>query len=398
MSRVRVVGGGAWGTALASVLADNDHDVALWAREPEVVASVNEAHRNELFLPDVRLPESLRATSDLRGTVAEADVLVNVVPSQHVRSVWTEVSGVIRDDALMVSASKGIETTTLERMDEVMEELLPPEAFSRFSVISGPSFAREVGERQPTLVVAASRELEAAEQVQSLFQNGYFRVYTNTDVVGVELGGALKNVMALAAGVATGLGFGHNTLAALITRGLAEMTRLGVAMGARPETFSGLAGMGDLVLTCTGSLSRNRSVGVRIGQGERPEDILGEMRAVAEGVKTVQAVHQLSRQYGVEMPISEQVYAMLMEGLPPGEYEARVTLSENVVEALLAETAGFDLVSVGATRSTTLAQALFGSIPERIGEEAAATVAIVRGPREEPRTVVEALVERFTGS
>jgi len=319
VSRVRVVGGGAWGTALASVLADNAHDVVLWAREPEVVASVNESHRNEAFLPEVQLPEALRATSDLAEAVSEAEVLVNVVPSQHVRSVWSGIAPSVPSDALVVSASKGIETTTLERMDEVMGEMIPAEAFRGFSVISGPSFALEVGQRQPTLVVAASRELDVAERVQHLFQNSYFRVYTNTDVVGVELGGALKNVMALAAGVATGLGFGHNTLAALITRGLAEMTRLGVAMGARPETFAGLAGMGDLVLTCTGSLSRNRTVGVRIGQGERPEDILGEMRAVAEGVKTVQAVHQLSRSHGVEMPISEQVHAMLTEGLPPGE-------------------------------------------------------------------------------
>ena len=319
MTKVRVIGGGAWGTALAAVLADNGHDVLLWAREPEVVQSINDQHRNELFLPDVDLPEALKATSELSLAAADAQVLVNVVPSQHVRSVWSGIAASVPKSALVVSASKGIETTTLERMDQVMEELLPPEAFRGFSVVSGPSFAREVGQRQPTLVVAASRDLEAAERVQGLFQNRYLRVYTNTDVIGVELGGALKNVMALAAGVASGLGFGHNTLAALITRGLAEMTRLGVAMGARPETFAGLAGMGDLVLTCTGSLSRNRTVGVRIGQGERPEAILGEMRAVAEGVKTVLAVHELSRKYGVEMPISEQVHAMLTEGLPPRE-------------------------------------------------------------------------------
>jgi glycerol-3-phosphate dehydrogenase (NAD(P)+) len=314
-----VVGGGAWGTALASVLADNGHQVLLWALEPEVVEGINADHRNDGFLPGVELPEGLRATSDLEGAVADAEVLVNVVPSQHVRGVWSEIAPSVPEDALVVSASKGIETRTLERMDQVLGELLPAATFEGFSVLSGPSFAREVAERQPTLVVAASRDMEAAERVQALFQNPYFRVYTNSDVIGVELGGALKNVMALAAGVATGLGFGHNTLAALITRGLAEMTRLGVAMGARPETFAGLAGMGDLVLTCTGDLSRNRSVGVRIGQGERPEDILGDMRAVAEGVKTVQAVHDLARRHGVEMPISEQVHAMLTEGLPPRE-------------------------------------------------------------------------------
>ncbi|MEJ2541375.1 MAG: NAD(P)-dependent glycerol-3-phosphate dehydrogenase, partial [Gemmatimonadota bacterium] len=281
MTAVRVVGGGAWGTALGSVLADNGHEVVLWAREAEVVQGINQRRRNELFLPDVELPPGLRATDDLAGAVGSGEVLINVVPSQHVRSVWGPVAGAVSDDALVVSASKGIETRTLERMDEVLGDLLPASVMARFTVLSGPSFAREVADRAPTLVVAASRDRTAAERVQELFLNDYFRVYTNTDVVGVELGGALKNVMALAAGVAAGLGFGHNTLAALITRGLAEMTRLGVAMGARRETFSGLAGMGDLVLTCTGDLSRNRTVGFRIGRGERPDDILGEMRSVA---------------------------------------------------------------------------------------------------------------------
>jgi glycerol-3-phosphate dehydrogenase (NAD(P)+) len=319
MTAVRVVGGGAWGTAIAAVLADNGHDVVLWARESEVVESINRDHENVPFLPGLPLPEGVRATGDLWEAVSSGEILVNVVPSQFVRSVWSEVGDAVADDALVVSASKGIETRTLERMDEVMAEVLPSPVLSRFTVLSGPSFAKEVAERAPTLVVAASDDPAAAERVQLLFQNRYFRVYTNPDVIGVELGGALKNVMALAAGVAAGLGFGHNTLAALITRGLAEMTRLGVAMGARRETFSGLAGMGDLVLTCTGDLSRNRTVGFRIGQGERPEEILGEMRSVAEGVKTVQAVKALAARHGVEMPISNEVYAMLMEGRAPRE-------------------------------------------------------------------------------
>ena len=319
MTAVRVVGGGAWGTALGAVLADNGHDVVLWAREPEVVESINREHENVSFLPGLPLPEGLRATGDLWEAVSSGEILVNVVPSQFVRSVWSEVGDAVADDALVVSASKGIETRTLERMDEVMADVLPESVMARFTVLSGPSFAKEVAERAPTLVVAASRDPAAAERVQHLFQNRYFRVYTNPDVIGVELGGALKNVMALAAGVAAGLGFGHNTLAALITRGLAEMTRLGVAMGARRETFSGLAGMGDLVLTCTGDLSRNRTVGFRIGQGERPEEILGDMRSVAEGVKTVQAVTALAARHGVEMPISNEVYAMLMEGRAPRE-------------------------------------------------------------------------------
>lgn len=316
---VTVLGGGAWGTALASVLAKNGHQVSLWAREEEVVEAVNLRNRNEIFLPEVPLPHSLGATGDLAVAVESAHVLVSVVPAQFVRAVWETVADRVRPDALVVSASKGIETRTLERMDQVLGDVLPPAIMERFTVLSGPSFALEVGQEAPTLVVAASRNAAAAEATQSLFQNRFFRVYTNPDVVGVELGGALKNVIAVAAGVAAGLGFGHNTMAALITRGLAEMTRLGVAMGARRETFAGLAGMGDLVLTCTGELSRNRTVGVRLGQGETLEQILGPMRTVAEGVKTVQAVHLLAAKHGVEMPITAEVYAMLTEGRPPRE-------------------------------------------------------------------------------
>ena len=317
-ARIAVVGGGAWGTALASVLARNGHEVVLWARE-EVVRGVNTLRRNPLFLPDVELPEGLGATDRLEEAVESAQVLVNVVPSQFARSVWEPVAGAVAGDAVVVNASKGIETATLKRMDEVFAELLPARVMDRFTVVSGPSFALEVAHQAPTLVVAASRSLEAARRVQGLLQNGSFRVYTNPDVVGVELGGALKNVIAVAAGTAAGLGFGHNTMAALIARGLAEMTRLGVAMGAQRETFSGLAGMGDLVLTCTGELSRNRTVGFRLGRGEALQEILGPMRAVAEGVKTVQAVRVLAERHGVEMPISEEVHAMLTEGRSPME-------------------------------------------------------------------------------
>ncbi len=225
----------------------------------------------------------------------------------------------IDPSALVVSASKGIELRTHRRMDEVLTAVLSPEQMEGFTVLSGPSFAREVAEEAPTAVVAASRLLDAARRVQDLFQTGYFRVYTNPDVIGVELGGALKNVIALAAGVAAGLGFGHNTMAALVTRGLAEMRRLGVAMGAQPSTFSGLAGMGDLVLTCTGELSRNRTVGFRLGKGEALESILAEMTAVAEGVKTAEAVRDLGTEYGVEMPITEEVFGMLVLGTQPAQ-------------------------------------------------------------------------------
>jgi glycerol-3-phosphate dehydrogenase (NAD(P)+) len=318
---VSVLGAGAWGTALASVLARNGHAVTMWAREPEVVESVNRRSENELFLEGIALPDSLRATGSLEEAVSGAGVIVSVVPAQYVRSVWSGLAERVGADALahtlVVSASKGIETTTLERMDQVLGEILPAGARERFTVLSGPSFALEVAQELPTLVVSASHLSDAAEEVQTLFQNRSFRVYTSSDVVGVELGGALKNVIAVAAGAAAGLGFGHNTMAALITRGLAEMTRLGVAMGARRETFAGLAGMGDLVLTCTGELSRNRTVGFRLGQGEALDDILGPMRTVAEGVKTVQAVHALARRHGVEMPIAAEVHAMLTEGRAP---------------------------------------------------------------------------------
>jgi glycerol-3-phosphate dehydrogenase (NAD(P)+) len=316
--RTAVVGAGSWGTALASVLAKNGHEVTLWALEAEVVRSVLARHRNDIYLPDVDLPD-LHATDDLAEAVAPAELVVSVVPAQFVADVAARAMPHVRDDALVLSASKGIEIRSLRRMDQVMEEFLSPDQMARFSVISGPSFAVEVARELPTAVVAASHDPDAARQVQAAFQNRFFRVYTNPDVIGVELGGALKNVIALAAGVAAGLGFGHNTRAALITRGLAEITRLGIAMGARRETFSGLAGMGDLVLTCTGELSRNRTVGFRLGQGETLDEILHDMRAVAEGVKTTQAVRELAARHGVEMPITAEVHAMLSEGRRPRE-------------------------------------------------------------------------------
>lgn len=316
MSRVTVVGAGSWGTALASVLAKNGHEVRVWALEEEVVTALNERRRNPLYLPDIDLPE-VYATRDLAEALDGSELAVSVTPAQHARSVWTEGAAHLAPDTIVLSASKGIELKTLLRMDQVFGEILPDEVMARFSVISGPSFAVEVAREAPTAVVAASADEAARRRVQALFQTRFFRVYTAPDVIGVELGGALKNVVALGAGVAAGLGFGHNTMAALITRGLAEITRLGLAMGARRETFSGLAGMGDLVLTCTGELSRNRTVGFRLGRGETLEEILSEMRAVAEGVETVRAVRDLSRRHGVEMPITDEVYAMLVDARPP---------------------------------------------------------------------------------
>ena len=317
MRRVAVIGAGSWGTALAALLAKKGCEVRLWAFEPEVAEEIQGLGENRTYLPDVKLPLNLECTADLETALSGAGVVLSVSPSQFVGSVMSEAAAYMEEDVLVVSASKGIETSTLRRMDEVLTGVLSPRQMAGFCALSGPSFAREVAEEAPTAVAVASRSENAARQVQELFQTGYFRVYTGVDVIGVELGGALKNVIALGAGVTAGLGFGHNTLAALVTRGLAEIRRLGVAMGAQASTFSGLAGMGDLVLTCTGSLSRNRTVGFRLGQGETLETILGDMTAVAEGVKTAQAVHDLAERYGVEMPISEEVYGILVMGTQP---------------------------------------------------------------------------------
>jgi len=315
---IAVVGAGAWGTALAALLAKKGHAVTIWSYEPEVADSINQRHLNP-YLVDVALPEGLRADTDLAGVVKGAAVVLSASPSQFVGSIMAQAADSLASEALVVSASKGIELGSLRCMDEVLDWVLPPEHMQRFCALSGPSFAREVADGLPTAVVVASRTAEAAERAQDIFQTPYFRVYTNSDVVGVELTGALKNVMALAAGITVGLGYGQNTMAALITRGLAEMTRLGVAMGAESATFSGLAGMGDLVLTCTGSLSRNRTVGVRLGQGECLDEILADMTAVAEGVGTAAAVHELAARHGVEMPIVEQVYQIVMEDKRPAD-------------------------------------------------------------------------------
>ena len=316
--KVGVLGAGAWGTALAMVLARKGHDVALWSHDPSVADHVARTGESP-YLEGVTVPSSIRIGSDVTAAVEGAEMLVSVSPSQFVRSVMIQAAPAMADDAVVVSASKGIELESLKRMDEVVSEVLSGDAIGRFAVLSGPSFANEVAGEMPTAVVAAARTEAVAASVQRAFQTGYFRVYTTTDVVGVELGGALKNVIALAAGVAAGLGFGHNTLAALMTRGLAEITRLGVAVGARRETFAGLAGMGDLVLTCTGSLSRNRTVGYRLGQGASLEEILADMSAVAEGVRNAEAVCALADRHGVEMPITREVHAIVHEGRDPAE-------------------------------------------------------------------------------
>jgi glycerol-3-phosphate dehydrogenase (NAD(P)+) len=313
MRRIGVLGAGTWGTALANLLAKKGHDVTVWSFEPEVTDSINHEHENVRYLKGIPLERGLRATSSVADAVRDTNVVVSVTPAQHVRRVMQTASPAMREDALIVSASKGIETSSLDTMAEVLEEELPG-ARQRAAYLSGPSFALEVAREQPTAVAMASYSELAAAHAQELFQAPYFRVYTNSDVIGVELGGSLKNVVAIAAGMASGLGLGHNALAALITRGLAEMARLGVARGANPLTFSGLAGMGDLILTCTGELSRNRSVGVALGQGRSIQEILGGMYMVAEGVDTTRAAHALARKAGIEMPIVAQVHAVLFEG------------------------------------------------------------------------------------
>ena len=324
---VAVVGAGAWGTALAKLLAEKGEAVALWCREPAVAASIRDRQVNEAFLPDVPLPATLEATNELAGAVEGRDLIVLAVPSQFLRSVVEELASHVGRKQRFVSATKGIEEGTLLRMSEVVADAL---AFTPvLTAISGPSFAKEVSRGEPTALVAASASEGSAETVQRQLSAKSFRVYTSDDVVGVELGGALKNVIALAVGVASGLGLGYNPKAALMARGLKEIERLAEAMGGKRETLSGLAGMGDLVLTCTGELSRNRTVGVALGQGQALDTILGKMRQVAEGVSTTHAAVALARRHRVEMPI-----AVEMERLLLGEVTAPQAMEELLARPL----------------------------------------------------------------
>ncbi|HEX7335603.1 MAG TPA: NAD(P)H-dependent glycerol-3-phosphate dehydrogenase [Gemmatimonadales bacterium] len=311
MTSIAVLGAGSWGTTLANLLAAKGERVKLWAYEREVVEAINRTHENPVFLAGVRLEPALRAYGDAREAVAGVPVIVSVAPSHAVRSVIRGLEGCVERDTLVVSATKGIETDTLALMSNVFEECLPQ---VRFAALSGPSFAQEVCEGQPTLVVAASRDEATARDAQRIFATPKFRVYSHNDVVGVELAGALKNVIAIAAGILEGLGMGHNPRAALITRGLAEITRLGLALGASPLTFAGLAGMGDLILTTTGSLSRNRALGVALAEGQTLEQYRAMHRSVAEGANTSKAGAALGHRMGVELPIIEKVCEVLFSG------------------------------------------------------------------------------------
>lgn len=324
IGKAAVVGAGAWGTALAQVLARDGGEVALWSYEPEVADEINRHRENRTYLPGCPLSGAITATSDLAEAVGGARLVVSVSPSQTVRKVMGEAAPHLLGDAIIVTASKGMETGTHLLMSQVLAEVLPESLHPRIAALSGPSFAVEVAKSMPTAVSVAARDQKVAEAVQQAFNCRFFRTYWQEDVIGVETGGALKNVIALAAGIADGLGFGHNSRAALITRGIAEIGRLGAKMGAKPITFLGLSGIGDLVLTCTGELSRNRTVGVRLGQGEKLPAILASMRAVAEGVKTCGAANELAARFGVEMPISAKVGEILNEGKDPREAVAEL--------------------------------------------------------------------------
>jgi Glycerol-3-phosphate dehydrogenase len=314
---VAVLGAGSWGTALAMVLADNGHHVTLWGRNAETVDEINARHTNRRYLPGAVLPAGVMATTDLASAVSAADAVVVVTPSHAVREVVRRAAPHLSDGTLVVHAAKGLETDTLKRMSEVIGEELPASLGRRVAVLSGPSHAEEVCRKSPTTVVVAAEDPAVAQEAQDLFINTYFRVYTNPDVTGVELGGALKNIIALGAGLSDGLGYGDNAKAALITRGLAEIGRLGYRMGANPLTFAGLAGVGDLVVTCTSRHSRNWRAGYQLGQGASLEDVLARMGMVVEGVRTTKAAYRLAARYGVEMPITQQLYAVLFEGKPP---------------------------------------------------------------------------------
>jgi glycerol-3-phosphate dehydrogenase (NAD(P)+) len=315
-SKVAVLGAGAWGTALAKLLAEKGDDVALWSRRADLCESVNTASENTRYLPGVALPKNLTATDDLASAIGGAGMIVFVVPSHATREVARAAASLVQPGVPVVSATKGVENDSLMFMDEVLAHELPAHARDQLAFLSGPSFAKELANRSPTAVVIAARDTEVRHHVMRRFHTPYLRTYASDDVPGVECGGALKNVIAIAAGAIDGMGLGHNTRAALITRGLAEIAHLAMARGGSALTLAGLAGMGDLVLTCTGELSRNRTVGYEMGKGRKLPDVLSGLGHVAEGVKTAKSGNDLARKLGVDMPITREVYAVLYESKP----------------------------------------------------------------------------------
>jgi glycerol-3-phosphate dehydrogenase (NAD(P)+) len=318
-AEIGVIGAGGWGTALANLLGEKGVPVAIWVYEKDLCKTMRETRDNPLYLPRIRLASPVCPDANLQAVASGKRVVLMAVPSHVYRQVALQMIPFLSARVIIVSATKGIENESLQTMGQIWREIMPESVGWDYAALSGPSFAREVATHVPTAVTVASSNKEAAVEIQRLFATPYFRVYSSTDVIGVELGGALKNIIALAAGIIDGLGLGHNTRAALITRGLAEMSRLGATMGANPLTFLGLSGVGDLVLTCTGELSRNRTVGFELGKGRRLEEILAHMRMVAEGVKTTRSVYHLARRQGVELPICEEMYRILYENRSPRE-------------------------------------------------------------------------------
>lgn len=317
MSKIAVIGAGSWGTALSMVLADNDFEVALWARRPEQAREVNEQHTNEKYLPGIGLPPAIKASTSLEEVVRDTKYILLVLPTASIRNTCRELLPFITDEHVIIHSSKGIELDTFKRISEIIQEEIPAQKCKGVVVLSGPSHAEEVSKRYPTTVVVASEQMPLAEEVQDLFINKNFRVYTNSDVIGVELSAALKNVIALGAGLNDGLGFGDNSKAALITRGLAEIARLGLEKGAHAMTFAGLAGVGDLIATCTSKHSRNWRCGYALGQGKPLEEVLASIGMVVEGVNTTKAAYQLSASAQVDMPITKELYHVLFEGKSP---------------------------------------------------------------------------------
>jgi glycerol-3-phosphate dehydrogenase (NAD(P)+) len=322
-TKVSVIGAGSWGTSLANLLAVKGFKVKLWCYEEEIFDSIVSDRENKVYLPEIRLSKNVIPNTDLENVLSGANLVILVVPSHVMRETVEKIKPHVTEEMIFISASKGIENNTYKTMTQVVEEILELPV-SKCGVLSGPSFARELGELKPTVVTVASKDIDTAAYVQKVFASTYFRVYTSQDPIGVEVGGAVKNVIAIASGVVDGMKLGLNARAALITRGLVEIRRIGLAMGANPHTFSGLSGVGDLILTCTGSLSRNHTVGFKLGQGKKLDDILNEMRMVAEGIKTAKSVFNLGKKLGIELPICEEIYNVLYKGEKPDRSVVRL--------------------------------------------------------------------------
>ncbi|MDL4840792.1 NAD(P)H-dependent glycerol-3-phosphate dehydrogenase [Aquibacillus rhizosphaerae] len=317
MEKVAILGAGSWGTALAMVLSDNGHDVRLWTHNQEHAGKINQTHKNEAYLPGITIPDKITAYFDLQQAVEGVTAIVIVVPTKAIRDVCIKLNKVLKHKVTIIHGTKGIEPNTLKRVSEMIEEELSAELYEDVVILSGPSHAEEVSQKHPTTVTASSKNLKEAEKTQDLFINEHFRVYTSPDMVGVELGGALKNIIALGAGISDGLGYGDNAKAALITRGLAEIARLGTSMGANPLTFIGLAGVGDLIVTCTSVHSRNWKAGNLLGKGNNLDNVLAEMGMVVEGVRTTKAANQFANKQNIDMPITSGIYRILFEDADP---------------------------------------------------------------------------------